>query len=281
MANEVQAALWDDVVGDAWADHAATYDEVLFPLGDAAMARLELAPGDRVLDIGCGTGATTVELARRVGTGRVLGVDLSTRMLDAARARAEAAGTTNVEFRAADVQTTDLGRAVFDRAFSRMGVMFFADPVEAFTRVALALRPGGTLAFCCFQDAAANPGVVLPVLAAAEILELPPVAPDLPGPFSLSDRDGTTTILHQAGLVDVSVEAGPDHTELTGVDDLAVAAERMLLQNPLTNPRYTGASASTRAAALAAVATAVEPARRGGTIRLELGTWIVTARAPG
>ncbi len=285
MANEEQAALWDDVVGDAWVDNASTYDEMLRPFGQVTMDRLGVTPGDRVLDLGCGTGATTVELARRVtaedADGRVVGVDLSTRMLAAARRRAHAAGVDTVDFVDADVQTADLGRGTFDRAFSRMGVMFFADPVAAFTNVARALRAGGRLAFCCFQRLEANPGVVLPVLAAAEILDLPPADPSLPGPFSLADAARTAGILEDAGFVDVAVADGPDQVAVSGVGDLRDLAARMLMQNPLTGPPFAAADDATRTDALDALATALAPGWSDGTLRLDMATWIVTAGKPG
>jgi len=284
MANEEQAELWDDVVGDAWVDHASTYDRMLEPFGVAAMDQLDVAPGDRVIDLGCGTGATTVELARRVtadgADGSVVGVDLSARMLDAARMRAAAAGVTGVEFVAADVQTAALGRERFDRAFSRMGVMFYADPTAAFTNVAGALRPGGRLAFCCFQQMQANPGIVVPVLAAAEILELPVPDPSLPGPFSLADESQTTAMLSRAGFVDITVVEGPDHVDLSGASDLRAVAERLLVQNPLTSPPFTRADDATRSAALDALAAALEPGRRGDVLHLDVGTWIVSAHTP-
>ncbi len=284
MANELQVALWDDQVGDAWVANASMYDAMLEPLGAAAMERLVLSPGDRVLDIGCGTGATTVELARRVaesdGSGLVLGVDLSRRMLDAARQRARWAKVGDVDFVAADVQTADLGRHRFDAAYSRMGVMFFDDPVAAFSNVAGALVAGGQLAFCCFQRPEDNPVVILPVLATAGILGLDPPDPDGPGPFSLADARRTTELLGRAGFVDVVVEAGPDRVEFGPVEDLEAVAERMLEQNPVTNPRLSTADDATRAAALAAMTGALAAYRHDADLSIAAATWIVTARTP-
>ena len=281
MANDEQAQLWNEVVGDAWVDHADTYDALLEPFGRAAMDRLALAAGDRVLDVGCGTGATTLDLAERVAPGTVVGVDLSARMLGGARARAANAGVDAVEFREVDVQTGDLGRGVFDVAFSRLGVMFFADPVAAFANIAGALRPGGRLGFVCFQDVSVNPGIALPVLAVAEILALPPLGgPDDPGPFTLADADRTTGLLQSAGFADVEVVAGPDAFEFTGANDLHAIAERMLVQNPLTSPRLAAADEATRNAALDAVVQALEPHCDGDAMRLGAGTWIVTAHTP-
>src|SRR5690606_19392665 len=121
------------------------FDQMLAPFGEAVMARLELAPGVHVLDIGCGTGQTTVEIARRVAPGGVVGVDLAATMLDAARARARAGGQTNLDLRLADAERDRLVDAPVDVAFSRFGVMFFDDPVAAFANVAAAVRPGGEL----------------------------------------------------------------------------------------------------------------------------------------
>jgi SAM-dependent methyltransferase len=279
MTNDDQAELWNEVVGEAWVDHATSYDASLEPFGRAAMDRLELASGERVLDVGCGTGATTLALAERVAPGSVVGVDLSARMLGAARARAAGAGVDSVVFREVDAQTGDLGKAEFDVAFSRMGVMFFADPVAAFANVAGAMRPGGRLGFVCFQDVSANEGIVLPVLAVADILALPAFGgPDDPSPFSLADADRTSGILRSAGFIDVSIVPGPDAFAFTGADDLPAIAERMLVQNPLTSPRLAAADEATRAAALDAVVQVLEPHRDGDALRLGAGSWVVTAR---
>ena len=282
MANEDQAEIWNDVVGGAWVDHADDYDALLERFGLAAIDRLAPAPGERLLDIGCGTGATTLTLADRVAPGTVLGVDLSAKMLTEAQRRAGQAGVTGAEFRQADVQTGDLGRGDFDAAFSRVGVMFFEDPAAAFTNVAGALKPGGRLAFICFQGPEVNPVVVLPVLAAAEVLSLSgPSDPTGPGPFSLADPDRTAAILTQAGFIEVTITEGPDQALLTGADDLPAIAARMLAQNPLTGAPFAAASDADRRAALDAVVGALEPYRDGDTLHIGAGTWIVSADTPG
>ena len=280
MANEAQGVLWDGGVGDAWVDNAATYDEMLAPFGEAAINRLEPTVGERVLDVGCGTGATSLAIAGRVAPGRVVGVDISARMVARAQQRAADASTGNVSFVTADVQTAELGAGVFDAAFSRMGVMFFADPVAAFANVAHALRPAGRLCFCCFQGLEANPGIVLPLLAVAEILSIAP--PDLsgPSPFSLADIDLTTDVLHGAGFVNVQVDPGPDLVRLSGADDLRGIAGQLLVQNPLTCDGFTSADEVTREAALDAAVDVLAPHRRDDTLELNVATWIVSAHTP-
>ena len=273
--------MWNGAVGDAWVGYASHYDSLLEPFGRAAMDRLDLRPGDRVLDLGCGTGATTLALADLVGSGSVLGVDISARMLAGARARAADAAVDSVAFRQVDVQTGDLGRAEFDAAFSRLGVMFYGDPVAAFTNIAGALVPGGRLGFVCFQEPSANPFIVLPVLAVSEILGLPSFgAPNDPGPFSLADPDGTTALLVASGFADVEISSGPDHAVVTGADDLRMVARRTIEQNPLTSRRLFEVDDATRAAAFDAVATALDPYRDGEVVRLGAGSWVVSARMP-
>ncbi|MFM8411336.1 MAG: class I SAM-dependent methyltransferase, partial [Alphaproteobacteria bacterium] len=150
--NAEQIDYWNDMAGPKWVALQESLDRQIGPLGAAAMAAADLQPGERVLDVGCGCGATSIELARRVAPGgAVLGVDVSTVMLEAARAAAGRAGAEGLEFANADAQTAPLTPAGFDVVFSRFGVMFFADPTAAFANLRRALRPGGRLAVVCWH----------------------------------------------------------------------------------------------------------------------------------
>lgn len=276
-----EAQNWNGAVGDAWARHVDLFDRTLAPFGQAAMEQLRIRPGERVLDVGCGAGTTTMELAASAAPGEAVGVDFSAPMIHEANRRAEARGIANVRFVEADVQQADLPNT-FDAAFSRLGVMFFADPVAAFASIRSRLVPGGRLAFVCFQGPAANPFIVVPLLAAAESLELPPLpGPDGTGPFSLADPDRTTAILHSAGFTGVTVEAGPDEAvydvATTEMHDLALS---MLEQNPMTAERLHTVDADQRSAAVQAVVDTLSPHRVDDEVRLAAGTWIVSALDP-
>ncbi|GAB3425052.1 class I SAM-dependent methyltransferase [Flindersiella endophytica] len=147
IANIVQEQAWNGRIGQHWADHAGNYDGLVRDFDAALFEAAAIGPEDDVLDIGCGTGGTTLHAARQAGWGQVLGIDLSRPMLECARAAAVAEAATNVRFVQGDAQVHPFSVAAFDVAISRGGVMFFADHTEAFTNIRHALRPGGRLAF--------------------------------------------------------------------------------------------------------------------------------------
>ncbi len=282
MANSAQEKIWNDVVGETWVRNVTHFDATLEPFGHAAMAALDLQTGERVIDIGAGVGSTTIDLASRVAPGEVLGVDLSEVMLDEARKRIDSKGITNADFLHVDVQTGKLGSGAFDVAFSRVGVMFFPDPDVAFSNIASSLIPGGRLGFVCFQSPMVNPFLTTPILAAAELLVLPPMPGlDSPGPFSLADAEKTKSLLQRSGFIDIAIEPGPDEAVLHDAEDLHALAERCLQQNPMTAPRMAAVDQGTRSAAIRAGAESLEPYLDGDLVRLGAGTWIVTGRIPG
>ncbi len=151
--NDAQADYWEDRAG-SWVDAEPMTQLMLGGvITDTAIGRLAPVVGEDVLDIGCGPGPTTMQIAAMVRpVGRVTGADISPTMVSVARTRARDAGLGDVSFVVADAQSADLGTDVYDAAFSRFGVMFFADPVAAFANVARALRPGGRLVFACCEE---------------------------------------------------------------------------------------------------------------------------------
>lgn len=280
MSDNQQVKVWNELVGATWATHADHFDATLEPFGEAVLASLAVRPHERVVDIGCGAGATTLRLAAAADPATVVGVDVSQPMLATAAARAAAAGVTNISFSETDVEAHPLGSDVFDVAFSRFGVMFFADPVRAFANVRASLTPGGRLGFVCFQMPWDNPFILVPTMAAAAHLQMGPPPPlTEPGPFSLADPEHTRTILSAAGFDAVSIEAGPTSAVLGAADDLVALGHRVLEQNPGVAAALAVADPDARAAAIHASAEALAPHASDGVVRMAAATWIVTATA--
>lgn len=200
-ANPDQAEFWGtSPSGAKWITHQAALDAALAPVLDLVLDRAGLAPGMSVLDIGCGTGASVLEISDRVGpSGDVLGLDISAPFLDLARTRS--AGRTNVAFELADAQVAPLAPQARDAVVSRFGVMFFSDTAAAFANIARALKPGAAMTFAAWGPAEANPWFAIPGRAAAGRLgSLPP--PDLysPGPMAFADADRILAFFAEAGL---------------------------------------------------------------------------------
>jgi SAM-dependent methyltransferase len=280
MQNAEQFEYWNGPEGQHWADREDRFDGMLGPFVEPLLDAAGIAPDDRVLDVGCGNGATSLAAARRAATGRVVGVDISGPMLTRARGRAAGEGIDNVEFVHADAQDHDFGvdAGTFDVMISRFGVMFFADPVAAFSNLASALRPGGRVAFLCWQGLFANEWVAVPAAAIIPIVgapEAPP--PDAPGPFSFADRDRVSGILADSGFTDVTFDDMHLPVVLGGglpLDD-AVA----FLGEGGMGKRFLGdADEPTVARALAAVRDALVPYASSGGVRLDSAVWLVCAQ---
>jgi ubiquinone/menaquinone biosynthesis C-methylase UbiE len=252
MTNDDQRAAWNGASGANWVDQQERYDRTLEPWAVLLADTAAVTPGERVLDVGCGCGATTLDAARRTGAaGAALGVDLSAPMIAVALRRAEAEGLVGASFRVGDAQTADLGVEAHDVVVSRFGVMFFDDPVAAFANLRKAVRPGGRLAFAVW--AALPDQEWITVAMAAALTHLPPAEPagpaaaeDAPGLFSLARPERTIDLLTQAGWDDVAVDrqqrqvlfggggtvddavaflakTGPARALLDGVDEATVA----------------------------------------------------------
>lgn len=286
--NAEQIDFWNRTAGARWVAMQAAIDATLAPLGLAAMERARVRSGERALDVGCGCGHTSLQLGERVGAGgRVLGVDLSAAMLERARLRAREAGTSHVRFEIADAQHRRF-ETRFDLVYSRLGVMFFADPTAAFANLGRALRPDGRIAFVCWQPLARNPWLGVPLAAAARHLPLPePPAPGAPGPFSLSDPVRLCDLLHDAGYARIAVEPLEGRLLLGGGESLDTSVDfalrvgptaRALLQASESQPDL-GAPV-TRAVREALAPHFVETPDRVG-VELDYAAWIVTAERRG
>jgi SAM-dependent methyltransferase len=216
-ANAAQAAEWDGPAGAHRTRHAAVFDGETRPHNERFRAAAGVAPGDRVLDVGCGTGQTTRDAARAAASGSALGVDLSAQMLDHARRLSREEGLANVSFLQADAQVHRFPAASFEAGISRFGTMFFADPVAAFGNIGHALSPGGRLVLMVWQARERNEWSTGIREALAGDNPVPPPPTDGPHPFSLADPAAAASILTAAGFAEISftdvrepVYYGPD-----------------------------------------------------------------------
>ena len=280
FANTEQEEFWADMA-PTWIAMDEQLERVGGPPGRLAMDRLGLAPGQHVLDIGCGTGPSTVDLAARVGAdGRVVGIDISDAMLEGARARAARLGVANVEFVHADAQVQDLGAGRYDAAFSRFGIMFFADPVAALGNIRRALRGGGALSFACWQGVFENEWMFVPGAAAMAVTgQMPPMpGPDEPGPFSMADPGRVRTLLDAAGFADVDVVAHNDQVVVP--EDLVGAIVDSATRVGAVRESLRDADDDTRRRVTEAVDDALRSRIEHGELRLSRGVLLVTARPP-
>jgi SAM-dependent methyltransferase len=201
--NAAQAEYWGGAGGQRWIDHQEHQDQVLRPVSDLLMAAADAKPGERVIDLGCGCGATTIDFAGRVTPGgEALGLDVSEPML--ARARERASQDLPIRFVHADATVHDFRPDWADLIVSRFGVMFFADPVHSFANVRKGLKPRGRLVFACWREAKQNPFFVVPLREALRHAPpLPEMDPEAPGPFAFADDTRVRRILSEGGYADI------------------------------------------------------------------------------
>ena len=207
IANVEMAALWDGEEGDEWTENAERYDPTDRWIWARFEKEVDVLPADQVLDVGCGTGKATRATARRASAGHVVGVDLSSRMLDYARRASAEEGLTNVEFVHADAQVHPFEPERFDIAISEFGAMFFADPTAAFANIGRSLKPGGRLALLSWQPFSENEWLTAVFSAVAGGRDLPSPPVGRPGPFGLADPDAVRAIVRTTGYVDTAVTA--------------------------------------------------------------------------
>lgn len=274
-SNAEALAAWDGNDGEYWVDNEQIFDRALErhdrPFLDAAAIR----PGEQVLDIGCGNGQIARDAARLAAPGSVLGVDLSSRMVERARRRAQEQGIDNVTFVQADAQVHAFGQGEFDVAISRTGAMFFGDPGAAFTNIAGALTSGGRLALLVWRSLAENHWIRDFFAALAAGRDLPGPPPDAPGPFSMADPERVRPVLTASGFADVAFEAVD---ELMWFGHSADEAFRFVAGMGFTSFMLRDLAEESRERALADLRASLDAHATPEGVLYPSAAWIVTAR---
>ncbi len=276
-ANAQQAEYWNGPGGRHWLERQVMQDALLAPVSRIVLAAAKARPGERVIDIGCGCGDTSLTLAQAVGpSGHVLGLDLSEAMLSRASERTPPG--LAAQFIAADATTYAFAANSADLLFSRFGVMFFADPKLSFANMRKALKPSGRLVFACWREAKRNPWLILPLRAAIQHLPLlPEVGPEDPGPFSFANEARVRAILAGAGFHDATLTPHELELDIACGGGLDGAVDSALAIGPASRA-LEGQPEDLRAAATQAIRAALAVHLRDGRVPLGGAIWIVEAR---
>jgi ubiquinone/menaquinone biosynthesis C-methylase UbiE len=274
--NADQIAYWNGPGGQHWTDRQQTQDILLAPVSDILIDRAKAKAGERIVDVGCGCGATTIAFAQKVGpAGHVFGIDISAPML--ARARQIAPEGIPVDFVLADATVYPFVSGSFDLLVSRFGVMFFAEPAVSFANMRKALRPSGRLTFVCWREPRDNPWLMAPLQAAYKhVPKLPQLGPEEPGPFSFASEQRVIRILSEAGFSGIEMERCNLSLDVAVGRGLDAAVETALEIGPASRA-LEGQPPEARAAAANSIREALAPFASGNAVPLAASIWIVTA----
>lgn len=278
-ANADQVAFWNGRAGERWASQQAIQDTIFIPVTELLIEHAKPQAGERVIDVGCGCGDTSVAFAKRVGpSGRVLGVDISAQML--ARAREIAPANLPVEFALADATTYPFPEGSADLLVSRFGVMFFAEPARSFANLRKGMRRGGRLTFICWRGPRENPWLMVPLQAVyRHVPRMAPVGPEDPGPFAFASSERVERILSDAGFADIRIAPHDLSLDIAAGGGFESAVETAVIIGP-ANRALEDAAPDARAAAIEAVRHDLKPFAKGNGVWLGGAIWIVSATVP-
>ena len=271
--NNDQAEYWNEQGGRNWVHYIERLEAMLTNLSARLLGAVDAQSGEHLLDIGCGGGTTSAAYASAVGDqGRVMGVDISAVILEVARERF--ATRANLHFETADAGTHLFSAASFDAITSRFGVMFFPDPVSAFTNIRKSAKPHARLRFLCWRGINENPWMGATAAAAFTVIAPPEKpAPGAPGPFSFADPDHVQNILTSAGFDSVEFIPIDETLTLGNIDDTLEWSTNMgAAAAPLAE-----ASPADREAARAAMRNVLEAHDAAGGVTMPSAAWLVSA----
>ena len=275
--NAKQKDFWSGKGGDYWVEKQSEMDIMLNPLGEKALAKLDLKSNSEVLDIGCGCGATTLEIAKKVSEGTVTGLDISVPMLDKAESEAGIQGIANVDFKVVDVQVDQLASEKYDYVYSRFGVMFFDDPYEAFKNIFSSIKEGGELSFVCWQDPSLNPWQSLSVQVIRGYLDMPSPPPRSPGPFAFHEKDYVKEILEKSGFSNISFDDNQEDITMFSGKSLQEASEDYLAINPVVTEMLKDSPDDLKAEIVESLKEAFSEFHKGDGLVFPSATWVVSA----
>jgi SAM-dependent methyltransferase len=276
-ANEAMRHYWNTIAGPRWVAGQGFRERRNQQSLALLLDHLRLTGGESVLEIGCGTGAVTLPLANAVGEhGRVVAVDISEPMLAVAQQRVDEGGAHNVTLLLGDAQVLPLERAAFDVATSRMGVMFFADPVAAFRNIASALKPAGRLVFACWAPLEENRHWLISYDIALRHLGPPPSSDQKPGPLAFGDPDYVRRILAAAGFSEITIERA--YPTIIGGSPEEEARQALMMGPTARLIEAKRPSDATRQLIAEEIATAFAAEASSGPIRLPATIFLVAAQ---
>ena len=277
-ANKDQKDFWSGKGGDIWVKRQQAMDTMLNPLGEAALKKLELNEDSNVLDIGCGCGNTTLNIAEKIKpSGRVTGLDISKPMLQRAIESAQNRSLENTSFQCLDVQTEDFGVNTFNAAFSRFGVMFFEDPVAAFRNINESLLPRSPLSFICWQSPIQNPWQSLFVQEVKKFIDLPSPPPRSPGPFAFMESDYVNSILENSNFENVEIVGYEAKVNMFSGRSLSDAVQDYTSINPVVTEMLKDSTVELKERILNSVIEVFSPYFSEKGLIFSSATWIVTA----
>ncbi|MBK7116873.1 MAG: methyltransferase domain-containing protein [Proteobacteria bacterium] len=278
-AENMAAEDWAGEMGERWLRNLDRFESMIAPVGEALLQRADYQPGQSVLDIGCGGGASARAIAARVGpAGRVMGVDISPHLVVECERRAHAADIANVHFVAADAAAVKLPAGSYDRLHSRFGSMFFPEPAAAFRNLAGLVRSGGRADFAVWAPAKDNPWVGSMMGILRDYIELPKPEPHAPGPFALDDPNYFASLLRQAGFISLEFALWQGAQPIGGAGSTPESACDFVLNSMNFGDMLSEQPATVRAAVEARLLALFRGQHTPRGVEMQALAWLVSAR---